>query len=63
MKHTADLQPTENKQDEFVPNQPIWFTEYSTPEWKPGFFELCDPQPDSYWIARLILDMSMQIQT
>ena len=49
-KHSAYLQPAKNKKDEFVLNQPIWFTEDGTTEWKPGFVESHDPHLDSYWI-------------
>ena len=37
--------------DDYVPNQPIWFTEDGSAEWKAGYIESRDPQPDSYWIV------------
>ena len=37
-------------QDNYTTNQPIWFTEDGSPEWRPGFIESQDPHPDSYWI-------------
>lgn len=42
---------TGDPRDQFVPNQPIWFTEDGYPEWKPGFVDVRDPLPDSYWIV------------
>ena len=50
-KCAAHLKPAKNEKDEYVPNQPIWFTEDGTPEWRPGFIESHDPHPDSYWIV------------
>ncbi len=46
-KRSQHLKPTTTAQ-QFVPNQPIWFTEDGTPEWKPGFIESKDVH--SYWI-------------
>ncbi len=45
----AHLKPAKNKQ-QYVLNQPIWFTEDGCAEWRPGYIESQDPHPDSYWI-------------
>lgn len=34
----------------YTPNQPIWFTEDNTEEWRAGFIESQHEAPDSYWI-------------
>ena len=47
----AHLRPSKSSHDSYVPDQPIWFTEDGSPEWKPGYLESRDPQPDSYWIV------------
>ena len=44
------ITPQKDAKDEYTPNQPIWFTEDGCPEWKPGYIESRDLQPDSYWI-------------
>lgn len=48
-QRSAHLRKT-NSNFEYVPNQPIWFTEDGYAEWKPGFIDSKDPRPDSYWI-------------
>ena len=35
----------------YLPSQPIWFTDDSSDEWKPGYIESKDITPDSYWIT------------
>ncbi len=50
-KRAAHLHPTKKNKNNFVPHQPIWFTEDGTPEWSPGFIESCDLHPDSYWLV------------
>ena len=47
----AHLRPGKSSNDNYVPDQLIWFTEDGSPEWKPGYLESKDPQPDSYWIV------------
>lgn len=49
-RRASHLRHSERKPDPFVPNDPIWFTEDGTAEWKPGFIDCRDPLPDSYWI-------------
>ena len=38
------------KSTSFVSSQPIWYTDDSSSEWKPGLIESSDTTPDSYWI-------------
>eukprot|EP00794_Sanderia_malayensis_P018444 gene18444-20293_t len=33
-----------------MPIQPIWFTDDTSDEWKPGYIEARDIAPDSYWL-------------
>ena len=33
-----------------MPNQPIWFSDDASDEWKPGYIESKDTNPHSYWI-------------
>ena len=42
--------PKENKVS-YMPNQPVWFTDDGSDEWKPGYIESKDQTPDSYWIV------------
>ena len=50
-QRSAHIKPARDiVHDEYVPDQPIWFTEDGCPEWKPGHIESRDVQPDSYWI-------------
>ena len=49
-QRAAHLKPSKPGQDNYTPNQPIWFTEDGSPEWRPGFIESQDPHPDSCWI-------------
>ena len=37
--------------EDYIPNQPIWYTEDGTTEWKQGHIESNDVHPDSYWIV------------
>jgi transposase InsO family protein len=48
-RRAAHLQPTNNK-DQYVPNQAVWFSEDGSPDWKAGFIDSRDLNPDSYWI-------------
>ncbi len=41
-------QPRE--QLEYKPNDPIWFTDDNSSEWKPGMIESKDNHPNSYWL-------------
>ena len=50
-KRSAHLKsPKENKVS-YMPNQPVWFTDDNSDEWKPGYIESKDQTPDSYWIV------------
>jgi transposase InsO family protein len=49
-RRSAHLQEPRLQRDEYIPNQPIWFTEDGCSEWKPGIIESRDPHPGSYWI-------------
>ena len=49
-KRAAHLPPSKMTRDDFTPEQPIWYTEDDTPEWKLGRIETRDPLPSSYWI-------------
>lgn len=49
-KRAAHLKPAKDY-EEFVPNQPIWFTDDSSTEWKPGFIDSRDVRPHSYFIV------------
>lgn len=49
-KRASHLKPTTN-QEEFTPNQPIWFTDDTSSEWKPGFIESKDLLPHAYFIV------------
>ena len=35
----------------YHPQQPIWFTDDASSEWKPGFIDSSDTRPNSYWIV------------
>lgn len=48
-KRSAHIKPAKSTQN-FYAQQPIWFTDDKTTEWKPGFIESIDEAPDSYWI-------------
>ena len=34
----------------YLPDQPIWFTDDNSDEWKPSYIDTNDTSPDSYWI-------------
>ena len=48
-RRAAHLHTPSIKEEYFV-DQPIWFTEDGSPEWKAGQIESKDTQPDSYWV-------------
>ncbi len=45
-----DLKPMKQDNYIYLPNQPIWFTDDDSDEWKLGYIESKDTSPDSYWI-------------
>ena len=49
-KRSAHLKPSKKDNNIYLPNQPIWFTDDSSNEWKPGYIESKCTSPDSYWI-------------
>ena len=49
-KRSQHLKEPRNAGPEFVPNQPIWFTEDGSAEWRAGYVDSRDVQPHSYWI-------------
>ena len=49
-KRSAHLKPMKQDNFTYLPNQPIWFTDDDSDEWKPGYIESKDTAPDSYWI-------------
>ena len=49
-KRAAHLKPSKDCRD-YIPNQPIWFSDDSSDEWKPGYIESKDVHPHSYWIV------------
>jgi transposase InsO family protein len=49
-QRSAHLKPSRQEPDDYIPNQPVWFTEDGSSEWKPGIIESRDPHPGSYWI-------------
>jgi len=50
-KRSAHLKPSKKDNKVYLPNQPIWFTDDSSDEWKTGHIESKDTLPDSYWIV------------
>ena len=50
-KRSAHLKPSKQDNNIYLPSQPIWFTDDSSDEWKPGYIESKDITPDSYWIT------------
>ncbi len=52
-KRAAHLMPSKTAKDDFTPDQPVWYTEDGTPEWKPGYIEMRDALPNSYWIISI----------
>ena len=49
-RRSAHLKKSSIEED-FSPNQPVWFTEDGASEWKPGYIDSKDIQPQSYWIV------------
>ena len=47
----AHLKPTNKPDANYYPQQPVWFTEDGNPEWRPGFIDVADHHPGSYWIV------------
>ena len=50
-KRSAHLKSSKQDNNIYLPSQPIWFTDDSSDEWKPGYIESKDITPDSYWIT------------
>ena len=50
-KCSAHLKSSKQENNIYLPSQPIWFTDDSSAEWKPGYIESKDITPDSYWIT------------
>ena len=49
-KRAAHLKSSRALQEKYAPQQPIWYTEDGSPDWKPGYIDTQDVHPDSYWI-------------
>jgi hypothetical protein len=49
-QRSAHLKTSRQQPDEYTPDQPVWFTEDGSTEWKPAIIISRDPHPDSYWI-------------
>jgi transposase InsO family protein len=49
-RRSAHLKPPTSRMN-YAPDDPVWFTEDGTPDWKPGFVESRDTRPDSYWLV------------
>ena len=49
-KRSAHLKSSKQDIQTYIPDQPIWFTDDKSEEWKPGYIESKDAAPDSYWI-------------
>ena len=50
-KRSAHLKSSKQDNNFYLPSQPIWFTDDSSDEWKPGYIESKDVTPDSYRIT------------
>ena len=50
-KRSAHLKSSKQDNNIYLPSQPIWFTDDSSDEWKPGYIESKDITTDSYWIT------------
>ena len=50
-KWAAHLHPAKSSKDTYIPDQAVWHTEDRCREWKPGYIDCRDHQPDSYWIV------------
>ena len=48
-KRAAHLKPQRLK-ILYTPNQPVWYSEDGTSDWKPGVIDTKDLHPNSYWI-------------
>ena len=53
-KRSSHLKPSQTDVS-YLPSQPIWYTDDTSDEWKPGYMEARDSAPDSY---RIINDKS-----
>jgi transposase InsO family protein len=49
-RRSAHLKEPQRTKDDYVPGQPIWYTEDGNSEWRHGTVESRDPHPGSYWI-------------
>ena len=49
-KRSAHLKSSKQDNNIYLTSQPIWFTDDSSDEWKPGYIESKDITSDSYWI-------------
>ena len=49
-KRAAHLKSPRTRQEKYAPQQPIWYTEDGSPEWKPGYIDTLNIHPDLYWI-------------
>ena len=49
-KRAAHLKPQTHK-IVYTPNQPVWYSEDGTADWKPGVIDNKDLHPNSYWIV------------
>ena len=50
-KRSAHLKSSKQDNNICLPSQPIWFTNDSSDEWKPGYIEPTNITTDSYWIT------------
>ncbi len=50
-KRSAHLKIPAADNSSYVPNQPVWYTEDGSPDWKPGYLESKDHNPNSFWIV------------
>ena len=50
-KRSPHLKSSKQDNNFYLPSQPIWFTDDSSDEWKPGYIESKDITPDSYRIT------------
>lgn len=49
-RRAAHLKPFAERMN-YAPEDPVWFTEDGSPEWKPGYIESRDARPDSFWLV------------
>ena len=45
----------------YLSNQPVWFTDEASDEWKPDFIDSKDSTPDSYWIVNEKSDRRLRL--